>query len=118
MDQYSCDKCDGTKLRPIAFVQGTSKSAFCYECMECHKNVFFVYTKKPLSTPDIIINIVNSVGDLDKQIQKEPSGGNCSKCGNGELHSIDTSKCHRMAIDIVECDSCIFSVPICRKGKY
>lgn len=112
IDQYSCDKCGGNKLRPISFVQGANTSAFCYECMECHKNDFFVYTKKPLSTPDVIINITNSVGELDKQIQDEPSGATCSKCGNGKLHSIDTSKCHRMALDIVECDSCQFLVPI------
>ncbi len=107
-----CGKCGGNKMRPIAFVQGANTSAFCYECMECHKNEFFVYTKKALSTPDCIINITDSVIDLNKQIQSEPSGGTCSKCGDGEYRSIDTSKCHRMALDIIECDSCKFSMPV------
>jgi predicted RNA-binding Zn-ribbon protein involved in translation (DUF1610 family) len=105
-------KCGSRNLRPISFVRGENSSAFCYECIECHENDFFVYTKKPTTSPDQIINIVNTVGDLNKQIQEEPSQGICPKCKKGKLRSIDKSRCHRMVLDIVECNNCGFSIPV------
>lgn len=109
---YRCNKCASMKLRPLAFVRGENNSAFLVECIECYDLTPFVFTKKQLSTPDVVINIVENVGDLDKQIRKEPSHGTCSKCKKGIYQSIDKSICNRMSLDIVECDSCHFSAPI------
>lgn len=109
---YRCNKCASMKLRPLAFVRGENNSAFLFECIDCYDHAPFVFTKEPLSTPDVLINIVENVGDLNKQIQKEPSHGTCSKCKIGTDHSIDSSKCNRMALDIVECSNCHFRIPI------
>ena len=109
---YRCNKCASMKLRPLAFVRGENNSAFMVECIECYESTPFVFTKKPLSTSDVIINIVENVGDLNTQIQKEPLHGTCPKCKLGNYQSIDTSKCNRMALDIVECNKCNFTVPI------
>lgn len=109
---YRCKKCSSMQLRPLAFVRGENNSAFLFECIECYDHAPFVFTKKPLSTPDVAINIVENVGDLNKQIQKEPSHGTCSKCKSGSYQSIDTSICNRMALDIVECNNCHFTMPI------
>ena len=109
---YRCKKCSSMKLRPLAFVRGENNSAFLFECIECYDHAPFVFTKKPLSTPDVVINIVENVGDLNKRIQKEPSHGICSKCKLGSYQSIDTSICNRMALDIVECNNCHFTMPI------
>lgn len=109
---YRCNKCASMKLRPLAFVRGENNSAFLVECIECYDLTPFVFTKKQLSTPDVVINIVENVGDLNKQIQKEPSHETCSKCKVGNYQSIDTSICNRMALDIVECNYCHFAMPI------
>jgi len=109
---YRCKKCSSMQLRPLAFVRGENNSAFLFECIECYDHAPFVFTKKPLSTPDVVINIVENVGDLNKRIQKEPSHGICSKCKLGSYQSIDTSICNRMALDIVECNNCHFTTPI------
>lgn len=109
--KYNCKECGSKYLRPMAFVRGINNSAFCYECMDCHKNDFFVYTKKAMTSPDLIINIVDSVNDLNDQIRNEPSSGKCSKCNMGILSSIEASKCNRMCLDIIECNKCKFSIP-------
>jgi hypothetical protein len=36
----------------------------------------------------------------------------CSKCKAGTLKSVDGIRCNRMALDIVECDNCHFTVPV------
>lgn len=109
---YRCNKCASMKLRPLAFVRGENNSAFLVECIECYDLTPFVFTKKQLSTPDVIINIVENVGDLNKQIQGERSQGTCPKCKVGTYQSIDSSQCNRMALDIVKCNNCHFEVPI------
>jgi hypothetical protein len=60
----------------------------------------------------VIVNIVENVGELNKQIEKEPSHGQCPKCYLGKYCSIDTVKSNRMALDIIECGKCQFSAPI------
>jgi len=112
LQKYKCANCGSIKLRPIAFVRGGNNSAFLFECIDCYEHAPLVFTKRQLSTPDTIINIVENVGDLNKQIQKEPSHGTCPKCKNGKYQSIDLVKCNRMALDIVECDNCHFSAPV------
>jgi hypothetical protein len=109
IELYKCN-CSSSKLRPLAFVIGENNSAFVYECIECYKTHPFVYTKKPLSTYDTILVIVNNVEDLKKQLEKE-SPNICSKCKSGSTKSIDVIKCKRMALDILECNKCGFSVP-------
>ena len=52
------------------------------------------------------------MGDLNKQIQDEPSHGICPKCQKGEYSSIDLVKCNRMTLDIIECSNCHFSAPV------
>ncbi len=99
---YRCNKCASMKLRPLAFVRGENNSAFLVECIECYDLTPFVFTKKQLSTPDVIINIVENVGDLNKQIREEPSHGTCSKCEVGSYQSIDKSICNRMAQEMQE----------------
>lgn len=109
---YRCERCGSMKLRPLAFVRGENNSAFLFECIECYTYVPFVFTKKQLSTPDVIINIVENVEELNMQIEKEPSGGTCPKCQKGEYRSADVVKCNRMTVDIVECNNCHFSAPV------
>ena len=109
---YLCLGCGSKKLKSISFVIGENSSAFCHKCIECNKDDYFVYTKKKLSSPDVIIIAVDTIGDLDKQNQKETSNWNCSKCNKGKLRSIDNSRSQQMALDIVECNNCGFSVPI------
>jgi Zn finger protein HypA/HybF involved in hydrogenase expression len=109
---YRCDKCASRKLRPIAFVRGKDHSAFLFECVDCYEHVTFIFAKRQLTSPDIIVNIVENVGELNKQIEQEPSHGQCPKCFFGKYHSIDIVKSNRMALDIVECGNCRFSVPI------
>jgi hypothetical protein len=82
-----------------------------FECIYCYEHATFIFTNKQLSTQDVIINIVENIGDLNKQIQKEPGHGACTKCNNGKYQSVDLVRCNRMALDIVECDNCYFSVP-------
>lgn len=110
--KHSCKECGSKHWRPIAFVRGIQNSAFCYECMVCHQNDFFVYTQKAVTSPDRIVNIVNSIGELNDQMRNEPSGGICQKCKMGTISSIGTSKCNRMCLDIIECSNCRFSIPV------
>lgn len=112
LEKYKCDKCSSMKLRPVAFVRGGSNSVFLFQCIDCYEYVPLIFTKNPISTPDAIINIVNKVGDLNKQIQEEASHGTCSKCQLGKYKSIDFVKCNRMTLDIVECNNCHFSFPV------
>lgn len=105
---YKC-QCGATNLRPMAFVLGEKNNAFLYQCIECYEFTSFIYTRKPLSTNDAIIIIVNDVEDLNKQLEKEQSI--CSKCKSGSPRSVEVIKCKRMALDIVECNKCQFSVP-------
>jgi len=109
---YRCDKCASTKLRPIAFVRGKDHSAFLSECVDCYEHVTFIFARRQLTSPDVIVNIVENVGELNKQIEQEPAHGQCPKCSFGEYRSVDTVKSNRMALDIVECRNCRFSVPI------
>lgn len=109
---YRCASCASKKLRPIAFVRGEDHSAFLFECIDCYKHATFVFAKKQLSTADTVINIVENVGDLNKQIEGEPTHGTCPKCQQGKYQSIDLVKCNRMALDIVECNNCHFSAPV------
>lgn len=109
---YRCEKCGSMKLRPLVFVRGENNSAFLFECTECYAHAPLIFTKEQLSTPDVVINIVNNVRDLNKQIQAEPCHGTCSKCQKGKYKSIDLVKCNRMALDIVECNDCHFSFPV------
>lgn len=109
---HRCEKCGSMKLRPLVFVRGENNSAFLFECTECYTHVPFVFTKKRLSTPDVVINIVESVGDLNRQIRGEPSHGTCPKCQKGEYRSIDLVRSNRMALDIIECSNCHFSAPV------
>jgi hypothetical protein len=106
-----CAECHSKRLRPIAFVRGEDNSAFLFECIDCHKNSSIVFTKRLLTTQNVIINIVERVGDLNKQISAEPAQGTCPKCHKGKYRSVDRVKCNRMALDIAECDSCHFAVP-------
>lgn len=112
LQAYRCVKCASKKLRPIAFVRGEEHSAFLFECIDCYEHTVFVFAKKQLSTQDKLINIVESVGDLNKQIQEEPSHGTCPKCGLGKYQSVDVVKSNRMALDLVECSNCHYSLPI------
>ena len=109
---YRCEKCASKRLRPIAFVRGEEHSAFLFECIDCYEPAVFVFAKKQLSTQDTVINIVENLGDLNKQIQEEPSHGTCPKCGLGKYQSVDVVKSNRMALDIVECNNCHFSLPV------
>jgi len=108
--KFKC-KCGSSKLRPLAFVTAEHNGAFLYGCIECHEHVSFVYTKRELSTQDKIINIVNNLKDLNKQLETEQSTI-CTKCKLGNLHSIDIIRCKRMALDIIECNHCHFSIPV------
>jgi len=109
---YRCASCASKKLRPIAFVRGNDHSAFLFECIDCYKHAPFVFAKKQLSTADTVINIVENVGDLNKQIQEELADGTCPKCQEGKYRSIDFVKSNRMSLDIVECNNCNFSWPV------
>ena len=109
---YRCNKFASMKLRPLVLFRGENNSAFLLECIECYELTPFVFTKSQLSTPDVVINIVENVGDLNEQIQKESSRGACSKCKTGSYQSIDASMCNRMVLDIVECHNCHFQIPI------
>jgi len=109
---YRCDKCNSRKLRPIAFVRGEDHSAFLFECVDCYECVTFIFARREFTTPDVIVNIVENVGELNKQIEQEPSHGQCPKCCFGKYHSVDTVRSNRMALDMVECSNCRFSVPI------
>ena len=111
LQTYQCTKCASDKLRPIAFVRGQDHSAFLFECVDCYEPTNFIFAKKKFSTPDTIVNIVQNLGDLNKQIQQETSQGTCPKCGLGKYKSIDVVKSNRMALDIVECNNCHFSSP-------
>jgi hypothetical protein len=106
---YKCG-CGSTKPRPLAFVIGATNAAFLYECIGCYKHTGFVFTKMPMSTNDLIINMVNDIDDLNKQLEREKA--RCSKCTSGVVRSIDVTKCNRMALDIVECNNCHFIAPI------
>lgn len=112
LQTYKCTKCASDKLRPIAFVRGQDHSAFLFECVDCYEHAVFVFSNRQLTTPDVVINIVEKVGDLNRQIRQEPSHGKCPKCGLGKYGSIDTVKSNRMALDIVECSDCHFTLPI------
>lgn len=108
-----CNNCGSTSsFRPVAGVGGEHSSAFCYQCMVCCHHATFVHSDRQLSTRDVIINIVEAVRDLNEQIRKEPSGGICPKCGQGNYRSVDVSESNRMRLDIVECTNCHFSAPI------
>ncbi len=108
---YRCNKCASLRLRPLAFVRGQNNSAFLVQCIECYDIIPFVFTKEPLSTPDAIIDIVENVGELNIQLQKE-SNGICPQCKIGSYRIVDSSKCNRMALDIITCNKCNYTVPI------
>ena len=93
-------------------MRGKDHSAFLFECVDCGKHTPFVFSQKKLTTPDVVINVVEKVGDLNEQIKREPSHGKCPKCGLGKYGSIDTVKSNRMALDLVECSHCHFTLPI------
>lgn len=112
LQTYKCIQCASQKMRPIAFVRGKGHSAFLFECIDCGKHIPFVFSQKKLTTPDVVINIVEKVGDLNEQIKRESSHGECSKCKHGKYGSIDTVKSNRMSLDLVECSFCHFTIPI------
>jgi len=108
---FKCTKC-ASQLRPIAFVRDQDNSAFLFDCVGCHEPTPRVFAKKELSPSDVIINMVRNVEDLNRQIQQEASQGTCLKCGLDKYKSIDAVKSNRMALDIVQCGNCKFSIPI------
>lgn len=103
--------CGSNKLRPMTFVLGENNNAFFYECLDCYEKNPFVYSKKKFSTNDSIIFIANDIEDLNKHI-KESSPEICDKCKKGTILSVDSTKCNRMALDILECNECHFTIPV------
>jgi hypothetical protein len=99
------------KAKANSVCYGGKNGALFYQCIDCHEDVPFVYTEKKLSTQDVVINIVNNLADLNKQLEAE-AGKVCSKCKSGTVRPVDVIKCRRMALNIVECNGCHFSVPV------
>lgn len=107
-----CKHCQSTKFRPIAGVAGENSNAFCYRCMVCHEFAAFISSNKKLSTPDVIINIVDTIHDLNSQLQAQPMGDICPKCKTGKYKSVDVSESKRLRLDIIECGNCHFVAPV------
>ena len=108
---YICGKCGNTKFRPIAGSGSEHGAAFVCECMACNNWDAFVYLVKPASTPDKIINAVNTLEDFDKQMQTK-NEATCSKCKIGKNIVNNISRSNRMRLDVIECDNCHFSIPV------
>ena len=109
---YQCLKCRSNKLRPIAFVRGVDCSVFYFQCISCYEDAIFVFTNRTVTNNNVIINIVNSLSNINEQIKSERMGGQCPLCKKGVNQATTVAKCNRMTLDILECNSCHSSIAV------